>query len=233
MVCSKAVCAPHKDVGEKHTMLGMSTFGSCDVEKVRAVVARSRFRSQNVKNTRGSDHFWKLRCRKKVHALVARSTFPRHARTIFEGSDAVLRGRCKGFCTLPKVSKTWRFCSSFKSVGGRGTLEEDLERYISRGRRSTRDMFIRDVRRCPAGLGLWPAGRPALFVAGRPASWGLVCGRPAGRPAGWLAGCEIAGRTKLAIKGSLNQFPAIKFFSLAFHGYVQSLGHTLPQVCDD
>ena len=39
------------------------TFGSCDVEKVHAVVARSTFRSQNVKNTRGSDHFWRFRCR--------------------------------------------------------------------------------------------------------------------------------------------------------------------------
>ena len=28
-----------------------------------------------------------------------------HARTTFEGSDVVLRGRRKGFCTLPKVSK--------------------------------------------------------------------------------------------------------------------------------
>ena len=40
-----------------------TTFGSCDVEKVHAVVARSTFRSQNVKNTRGSDHFWRFRCR--------------------------------------------------------------------------------------------------------------------------------------------------------------------------
>ena len=40
-----------------------TTFGSCVVEKVHAVVARSTFRSQNVKNTRGSDHFWTLRCR--------------------------------------------------------------------------------------------------------------------------------------------------------------------------
>ena len=43
-----------------------TTFGSCDVEKVHAVVARSTFRSQNVKSTRGSDHFWKLRFRKSV-----------------------------------------------------------------------------------------------------------------------------------------------------------------------
>ena len=40
-----------------------ATFGGSDVEKVHAVVARSTFRSQNVKNTRGSDHFWNFRCR--------------------------------------------------------------------------------------------------------------------------------------------------------------------------
>ena len=37
-----------------------TTFGSCDVE--HAVVARSKFPSQNVKDTTCSDHFWKLRC---------------------------------------------------------------------------------------------------------------------------------------------------------------------------
>ena len=40
-----------------------ATFGGSDVEKVHAVVARSTFRSQNVKNTRGSDHFLRFRCR--------------------------------------------------------------------------------------------------------------------------------------------------------------------------
>ena len=38
-----------------------TTFGSCDVEKVHAVVARSTFPSQNVRNTPLSDHFWKLK----------------------------------------------------------------------------------------------------------------------------------------------------------------------------
>ena len=51
-----------------------TTFRVSDVEKVHAVVARSTFRSQNVKNTRGSDHFWRFGCW-KVHAVVARSTF--------------------------------------------------------------------------------------------------------------------------------------------------------------
>ena len=55
-----------------------TTFGSWDVEKVHAVVARSTFPSQNVQNTTCSGHFWRFRWRKsveKVHAVVARSTF--------------------------------------------------------------------------------------------------------------------------------------------------------------
>ena len=43
-----------------------STFGSCDVEKVHAVVARSTFPSQNAQSTPLSEHFWKLRCRKSA-----------------------------------------------------------------------------------------------------------------------------------------------------------------------
>ena len=39
-----------------------TTFGGSDVEKVHAVVVRNTFRSHNVKNTRGSDHFWRFRC---------------------------------------------------------------------------------------------------------------------------------------------------------------------------
>ena len=37
----------------------------------------------------------------------------RHARTIFDASYVVFRGRRKGLCTLSKVRKTWGFCSSF------------------------------------------------------------------------------------------------------------------------
>ena len=43
-----------------------TTFGSWDVEKVHAVVARSTFRSQNVQTIPGPDHCWKLRCRKSA-----------------------------------------------------------------------------------------------------------------------------------------------------------------------
>ena len=46
-----------------------------------------------------------------------------------------------------KVSKTCGFCCISKIDGRRGAFEEDLQRCIFRGRRSTRDMFTRDVRR--------------------------------------------------------------------------------------
>ena len=49
-----------------------TTFGSCDVEKVHAVVARSTFPSQNLQSTPGSDHFWKLRCRKSARRCGAK-----------------------------------------------------------------------------------------------------------------------------------------------------------------
>ena len=49
-----------------------TTFGSCDVEKVHSVVARSTFRSQNVHDTPASDHFWKLRCRKSARRCGAK-----------------------------------------------------------------------------------------------------------------------------------------------------------------
>ena len=49
-----------------------TTFGSCDVEKVHAVVARSTFQSQNLQSTPVSDHFWKLRCRKSARRCGAK-----------------------------------------------------------------------------------------------------------------------------------------------------------------
>ena len=91
-----------------------TTFGSCDV-------ARSTFRSQNVKNTMGSDHVWTFRC--------------------------ALAWQAQGIVDLVKMSKTWGCCRISKNDGRRGTFEEDLQRCIFRGRRNTRDMFIRDVRR--------------------------------------------------------------------------------------
>ena len=53
----------HFEVKMLKTLGVRTTFGSSDLEKVHAVVARSTFRSQNVQNTRGSDHFWRFGCR--------------------------------------------------------------------------------------------------------------------------------------------------------------------------
>ena len=61
-----------------------TTFSSCDVEKVHAVVARSTFPSQNVQNTPGSDHFWKLQCRKSARRCgakhISKSKCTKHTR---------------------------------------------------------------------------------------------------------------------------------------------------------
>ena len=164
----------HVQVKMYKTNQSRTTFGSWDVEKAHAVVQNTPFSDHFWtlscrKSARrcGAKHMWKSKCSKhlsvgallevaqskkctplwrEAHFQVKMLKRP-HARTTFEGSDVILRGRCTGFCTLPKVSKTWGFCSSSKNDGRRGTFAEDLQRCISPGRRSARDMFIRDVRR--------------------------------------------------------------------------------------
>ena len=62
----------HSQVKMHKTHHSRTTFGSWDVEKVHAVVARSTFPSQNVQTTPWSDHFWKLRCRKSARRCGAK-----------------------------------------------------------------------------------------------------------------------------------------------------------------
>ena len=66
----------HVEVKMYKTPHVRATFGGSDVEKVHAVVARSTFRSQNVKNTcRVSDHFWRCRYRfGSLHYITLHST---------------------------------------------------------------------------------------------------------------------------------------------------------------
>ena len=64
-----------------------ATFGGSDVEKVHAVVARSTFPSQNVKNTRGPDHFWRFGCRKSARRCGVKMYKTLGVRTTFGGSD--------------------------------------------------------------------------------------------------------------------------------------------------
>ena len=65
----------HFQVKMYKTHHSRTTFGSCDVEKVHAVVARSTFPSRNVQNTPASDHFWKLRCRKSARRCGVKHIF--------------------------------------------------------------------------------------------------------------------------------------------------------------
>ena len=62
----------HFEVKMYKTPQRRTTFRSWDVEKVHAVVAQSTFGSQNVKNTRGSDHFWKFSSRKSARRCGAK-----------------------------------------------------------------------------------------------------------------------------------------------------------------
>ena len=129
-----------------------NTRGSDHFWKLRSkkctLLWRSTFRSQNVQNTPCSDHFWKLRCRKSARCCGAKHISKSKVEKA-EGYGALLdvqmclsRGRRKGLCTLSKVSKTREgFCGISKNDG------RHLQRCISRGRRSTKDMFIRHVRR--------------------------------------------------------------------------------------
>ena len=107
-----------------------TTFGSWDVEKVHAVVARSTFPSQNVQNTPLSDHFWKLRCRKSArgcgakHISKSKCTKTPHVRATFGGSDVKKVDAIVARSTVPSqnVQNTtcsrhfWRFRCRFASL---------------------------------------------------------------------------------------------------------------------
>ena len=65
----------HFQVKMYKTHHSRTTFGSWDVKKVHAVVARSTFRSQHVQNTPLSDHFWKLRRQKSARRCGAKHSY--------------------------------------------------------------------------------------------------------------------------------------------------------------
>ena len=100
---------------------GAEPCGQMRDNKFHVVVARSTLRSQNVQSTPCLDHFWKLRCRKSARRCGAKhiskskvkSAKNGGVRSTFGRSDVVLLARHKGWCTLPKVSKTCGFCTSF------------------------------------------------------------------------------------------------------------------------
>ena len=72
----------HFEVKMCKTLQCRTTFGSCDVEKVHAVVARSTFPSQNVQSTTCSRHFWRFGGRKSARRCgakhISKSTCTKH-----------------------------------------------------------------------------------------------------------------------------------------------------------
>ena len=69
--CTPLWREPHFEAKMYKTHHCRTTFGSWDVEKVHAVVARSTFRSEMYKTPR-SRHFWRFRCRKSARRCGAK-----------------------------------------------------------------------------------------------------------------------------------------------------------------
>ena len=84
----------HLQVKRYKTPQLRTTFGSCNAEKVHAVVARSTFRSEKVQNTSASDHFWKLEMSKKCTPLWREAHFQVKMYKNTPGSDHFWKSRC-------------------------------------------------------------------------------------------------------------------------------------------
>ena len=117
-------------------------------------MARSTFRSQNVQKHTSFGPLLEVATSKKCTPLWHEAHFE-----VKSAKNGGVRGhfwtfRCafawqaQGIVDLVKSEQDVRvFVAVSKALAGVGTFEEDLQRCIFRGKRSTRDMFIRDVRR--------------------------------------------------------------------------------------
>ena len=145
-----------------HALVAQSTFPSQNVQNSPSSDHFWKLRCRKSARRCGAKHMSKSKCTKHTRFgplleveipkkctplwhVEVKSVKSCGVRSTFGRSDVVPRGRRKGLWTLSKVSKTWGFCSISKNDGRRGTFEEDLQRCIFRGRRSTRDIFIKDV----------------------------------------------------------------------------------------
>ena len=71
-VCFSKICGSGGSKSRLAKAAGAEPSGQMRGEKLHAVVARSTFRSQNVRSTPCLDHFWKLRCRKSACRCCAK-----------------------------------------------------------------------------------------------------------------------------------------------------------------
>ena len=128
------------DDEEVHTVVARSTCRSQHVQNTLRSEHFSKLRCETSACRCGAKHIIKSKCTKhtrfgailevemsnkctplwrKAHVQVNMLKAP-HARTTFERSDVVSRGRRKGLCTLSKVSKTWGFRRMPKNDGRSG-----------------------------------------------------------------------------------------------------------------
>ena len=99
----------HFEVKMYKTHHAQITFGSWDVEKVHAVVARSTFRSQKLQKTSVSDHFWKLRCQKSARRCGAKHISKSKCTKHTQCSDHFWKLRCRKSarrCGAKHISKS-------------------------------------------------------------------------------------------------------------------------------
>jgi len=94
--CVPMICGSGGSKSRLAKAAGAEPSGQMRNEKVHAVVAQSTCPSQNVQNTPGSDHFWKLRCRKSARRCGAKNMSKskctkyiktHHVRTTFGSCD--------------------------------------------------------------------------------------------------------------------------------------------------
>ena len=137
--------------GADHQGAATSTSSSSSCWSTSWSHLHSQKRSRRQQNTPRSEHFWKLRCSKSARRCGAkhmskskctkhtmfralwkfrcRAHFEvkmykaHHSHSPFWSQDAVLCGRRKGCCTLPKVSQTWGFVAFPKTMAGVGHLK--------------------------------------------------------------------------------------------------------------
>ena len=79
--------------------VGAEPAGQMRDEKLRAIVARSTFSSQNCKRNNRFGACLEVEM-SKVHVVAARSTFPGRNAQRITGFDNFLKFRCRNTCTL-------------------------------------------------------------------------------------------------------------------------------------
>ena len=154
---------------------GAEPAGQMRDEKLHAVVARSTFASQNVQNlvlgallenemskkctplwreahfqvNRGSDHFWKLRCRKSARRCGAKHISQvkmykttHHVRTIFGGSDVVSRGDCAPCQKWPKREGFVAFPRMMAGMGHLKRICKDAFSWQAQYKRHVHERFL-------------------------------------------------------------------------------------------